>query len=63
MPGPVLFATRGTADFLAQHCIETRLVHWPLQGGTPNVLDCLMQRKFDLVINIPKSHDEEELTE
>ena len=60
--GTALFATRGTADFLAQHGIETRLVHWPLQGGTPNVLDCLTQRKFDLVINIPKSHDEEELT-
>ena len=60
--GAALSATRGTADFLAQHGIETRLVHWPLQGGTPNVLDCLTQRQFDLVINIPKSHDEEELT-
>ena len=59
--GVALSATRGTADFLAQHGIETRLVHWPLQGGTPNVLDCLTQRQFDLVINIPKSHDEEEL--
>jgi len=60
--GTALSATRGTADFLAQHGIETRLVHWPLQSGTPNILDCLTQRQFDLVINIPKSHDEEELT-
>ncbi|HMB02131.1 MAG TPA: ATP-grasp domain-containing protein [Isosphaeraceae bacterium] len=59
--GAALSATRGTADFLAQHGIEARLVHWPLQGGTPNVLDCLTRRQFDLVINIPKSHDEEEL--
>jgi carbamoyl-phosphate synthase large subunit len=60
--GVALSATRGTAEFLAQHGIEARLVHWPLQGGAPNVLDCLARREFDLVINIPKSDEEEELT-
>jgi carbamoyl-phosphate synthase large subunit len=60
--GVTLSATRGSADFLAQHGIDTHVVDWPLQGGDRNVLDCLARREFDLVINIPKSHDEEELT-
>jgi carbamoyl-phosphate synthase large subunit len=60
--GVTLSATEGTAKFLAEHGVATRLVHWPLQGGSPNVLDCLAERQFDLVINIPKSHDEQELT-
>jgi len=60
--GVAIFATRGTAEFLAQHGVEAQLVHWPMQGGALNALDALARRQFDLVINIPKSHDEEELT-
>jgi carbamoyl-phosphate synthase large subunit len=60
--GVALFATRGTAEFLAQHGVEAQLVHWPMQGGALNALDALARRQFDLVINIPKSHEEEELT-
>ena len=60
--GIAMSATRGTASFLTEHGIATRLVHWPLEDGSPNVLDCLAQRQFDLVINLPKSHDEKELT-
>jgi carbamoyl-phosphate synthase large subunit len=57
-----LFATRGTAEFLAQHGVPATAVSWPLEGGAANVLDLLAERRFDLVINIPKSTDETELT-
>ncbi|MGH2435504.1 MAG: hypothetical protein ACRDFA_00765, partial [bacterium] len=38
------------------------IVHWPLEKKTPNVLEYISERKFDLVINIPKNYQEEELT-
>jgi carbamoyl-phosphate synthase large subunit len=60
--GITLFATRGTAAFLAQHGVQAAAVPWPLEQGGPDVLELLAARQFDLVINIPKSHDEEELT-
>src|SRR5262249_15986493 len=60
--GIALHATRGTADFLKEHGIAVQLLHWPLEGQQPNVLDYLAERKLDLVINIPKNYQEEELT-
>ncbi|HXG12613.1 MAG TPA: carbamoyl-phosphate synthase (glutamine-hydrolyzing) large subunit, partial [Gemmataceae bacterium] len=60
--GIALYATRGTADFLAEHGVKAELLHWPLEGTKPNVLDYLADRRFDLVINIPKNYEEEELT-
>jgi carbamoyl-phosphate synthase large subunit len=60
--GIALYATRGTADFLAQHGVQATAVPWPLEADSPSILDLLAARTFDLVINIPKSHDEEELT-
>jgi len=42
--------------------IETTLLHWPLEQETPNILEYLTQKKFDLVVNIPKNYQEEELT-
>jgi carbamoyl-phosphate synthase large subunit len=57
-----LYATGGTADFLARNGIEPKVLRWPLEGGDPNVVDYLMQRKIDVVINIPKHFQKEELT-
>jgi len=57
-----LYATEGTADFLLAHGIETTVLHWPLEGKKPNTVDYLTQGKIDLVINIPKNYQEEELT-
>lgn len=57
-----LFATRGTAHFLRLHNIEATVLHWPLEERSPNVLDYLTKRKIDLVINIPKNYQEDELT-
>ncbi len=56
------YATGGTARFLAENGIEAEKVHWPLSGKQPNVLDYLTGGKVDLVINIPKNYQEDELT-
>ncbi|PWB74962.1 MAG: carbamoyl phosphate synthase large subunit [Holophagae bacterium] len=60
--GVKLYATRGTADFLTPEGIATEVVRWPLEGGQPNALDCIRERRVDLVINIPKHFQKEELT-
>ena len=57
-----LFATEGTAKFLAGNKIKCTLLHWPLEEKEPNSITYLKERKIDLVINIPKSYEEEELT-
>jgi carbamoyl-phosphate synthase large subunit len=60
--GVRLYATKGTAAFLAANGIETTVVHWPLEEAQPHVLEYISQGKIDLVINIPKNAEEEELT-
>jgi carbamoyl-phosphate synthase large subunit len=60
--GMNLFATKGTADFLQANSIETTVLHWPLEKRSPNILEYISQKRLDLVINIPKNYQEEELT-
>jgi len=57
-----LFATKGTYEFLKRWGVDTKILHWPLEKKEPNILTYLKRRKIDLVINIPKSHEEDELT-
>jgi carbamoyl-phosphate synthase large subunit len=57
-----LYATRGTADFLRYNGLEAEILHWPLEKKEPNILTFIETGKLDLIINIPKSTDEEELT-
>ena len=59
--GYKLYATGGTADFLAANGIESEVLHWPDTGKTPNVIDYLSEHKIDLVINIPKNNTQREL--
>jgi carbamoyl-phosphate synthase large subunit len=60
--GVRLYATRGTAEFMRQYGIETEVLNWPMEKESPNVLEYLTERQIDLVINIPKNYQEEELT-
>src|SRR5439155_9999654 len=60
--GVTLYATRGTADFLRLNGIASTALYWPLENASPNAVEYLQQRKIDLVINIPKSFQEEELS-
>jgi carbamoyl-phosphate synthase large subunit len=57
-----LFATTGTANFLRGNGIDTTMVHWPSEQQQPNGLELLRQKRVDLVVNIPKNYQEDELT-
>ncbi len=56
-----LFATKGTADFLKANGVESEILYWPLDMKEPNVMSYISDRKIDLVINIPKNIEKEEL--
>jgi carbamoyl-phosphate synthase large subunit len=60
--GIVLHATPGTAAFLCDHGIAAKVLYWPLEGRSPNVMEFLQSGKIDLVVNIPKNVQEQELT-
>ncbi len=60
--GVSFFATRGTAAFLEEYDVKTTMVYWPSEKLYPNAGELIEQRKFDLVINIPKNYQETELT-
>lgn len=56
-----LYATGGTADFLAANGVVTDRLHWPDSPQKPSVIDWLRAGLIDLVINIPKNHTPREL--
>ena len=60
--GYVLFATRGTAQFLEMNGIESTTLAWPDENKKPNTLDYLRGGLIDLVINIPKDLTSTELS-
>ncbi len=60
--GIKLFATKGTAEFMKDRQIECEILHWPLENVEPNAVDFISKGKIDLVINIPKNFQEEEIT-
>lgn len=57
-----LYATKGTAKFLKTHGVPVEILFWPLKGGNPNAAEYIRSGKIDLVINLPKNYQEEELT-
>jgi carbamoyl-phosphate synthase large subunit len=60
--GLPLYATRGTGEFLAQHGVAAQLLHWPDEDAKPNALDYIRSGAVDLVINVPKSFEKDELS-
>ena len=60
--GVKLYATSGTAGFLKINRIPVETLHWPLDKKSPNAVDVIKESKVDLVINIPKNYQNEELT-
>ncbi len=56
-----IFATPGTAGFLASNGIPSTILHWPDEDASPNVLEYLQNRRIDLVVNIPKNLSKHEL--
>ena len=57
-----IYATKGTHDFLKENGISSTQVHWPLSQEEPNAITLIKQKKVELVINIPKSNEEQELS-
>jgi carbamoyl-phosphate synthase large subunit len=60
--GYKIYATQGTADFLALNGVSATVLHWPDSTQTPNTLDYIKERKIDLVVNIPKNLSKTELS-
>ncbi len=61
--GNTIYATRGTAAFLAENGVSSTVLSWPDQAGNgqPNILEYIKERKIDFVVNIPKNHTKDEL--
>ncbi|MBS3131246.1 carbamoyl-phosphate synthase (glutamine-hydrolyzing) large subunit [Candidatus Woesearchaeota archaeon] len=57
-----LYATKGTADFYAESGVKISILNWPLSKKEPNIMTYISERKIDLVINIPKNFEEEEMS-
>ncbi len=55
------YATKGTADFLHNNGIDAEILYWPLEKREPNTLTYIANGLIDLVINIPKNIEKEEL--
>ena len=60
--GVKFYGTEGTAEFLHSEGLDAEVVHWPLDKKSPNALDVIKEGIVDLVINIPKDFQKEELT-
>jgi carbamoyl-phosphate synthase large subunit len=59
--GVELYATAGTAKFLIDHNVKCISVAWPDDDFHPNSLDMIKEKKFDLIVNIPKNNSRGEL--
>ena len=56
-----LYATKGTAEFMKDNGISSKVLHWPSESKEPNTLSYISDGKIDMVINIPKNIEKEEL--
>ncbi len=55
------YATKGTSDFMKTNGLKSEALYWPLENKEPNTLTYISDGKIDLVINIPKNIEKEEL--
>jgi len=59
--GYKFYATKGTADFMKNNGVKADVLYWPLEEKEPNTLSYIADKKIDLVINIPKNIEKQEL--
>ena len=57
-----IYATAGTARFLADNGVKAMVVSWPDVEKEHNVMDMMSNHTFELIVNIPKNHTRRELT-
>ena len=55
------YATKGTADFMKNNGLNADILYWPLEEKEPNTLTYIANGNIDLVINIPKNIEKDEL--
>jgi carbamoyl-phosphate synthase large subunit len=55
------YATKGTAHFMKANRVNAKVLHWPLENKEPNTLRYISDGRIDLIINIPKNIEREEL--
>ena len=60
--GLPIYATPNTHLFLEQNGIDSTMLHQPLDGQSPNVIEALEDGRIDLVINVPRSLERKDLT-
>ena len=60
--GYELYATLGTQKFLKDNGVKAIAVNWPDEEGDYNIKEMIANKKFDLIINIPKDLSRRELT-
>ena len=60
--GYKLYASHGTQKFLEENGVEATDVNWPDEKGGENILTMIANKRFDLIINIPKNVTKRELT-
>jgi carbamoyl-phosphate synthase large subunit len=60
--GVKIMATNGTARFLKEHGIEVEVAGWPNENKPDSADIKIRQGGIDLVINIPKNYQKEELS-
>ena len=60
--GVKFYATPGTAKFMLANKIEVEEVQWPLNSKGSGAMELIKSKAIELVINIPKNFQEEELT-
>lgn len=61
--GYTLYGTEGTALFLQANGIDVVMLHKIQSKKSPNLLEVLTSHDVDLVINIPKNYNRQEITD
>lgn len=59
--GLKFYGTKGTADFYQSQGIDVEVLWRPFDNQEPSILTYMSEKKIDLVINIPKNSEKEEL--
>ena len=57
-----IYATQGTADFLNEHGVKATAVARPDENQGHDVLQMIADKRFDLIINIPRDHTTREIS-
>ena len=58
-----IYATEGTADFFNQNDVKCKKLYKISTKKDPNLLEALADRRFDLIVNIPKHYSRATVTD